>query len=162
VTVALPDEWLPIGARNGVAMITGAHFLLYSEDAEADRQFFRDVLDWPFVDAGDNWLIFRLPPAEMGVHPSDGKLTERHARHRMAGTMLYLMCDDVQATRKQLARRRVKCRRAQKAPWGLAATVRLPSGAEIGLYQPTHPTAVTAKRRQPGATRKGRSKVVRG
>ncbi len=133
-------------------MITGAHFLLYSEDAEADREFFRDVLEWPFVDAGDGWLIFRLPPAEMGVHPADGQITRHHAGHRMAGTILYLMCEDLQATTKALTRRGVKCARAQKAPWGLATSVRLPSGAEIGLYQPTHPTAVTARRQRSRTT----------
>jgi predicted enzyme related to lactoylglutathione lyase len=151
---ALPDEQPPVGGRRGAAMITGAHFLLYSEDAEADRLFFRDVLHWPFVDAGDNWLIFRLPPAELGIHPTDGGFTHDHAGHPLAGTVLYLMCDDVQAARRELARLRVKCTRVQKAPWGRATTVRLPSGAEIGLYQPAHPTAVRARRRRSEATRK--------
>jgi hypothetical protein len=139
-------------------MITGAHFLLYSEDAEADREFLRDALGWPFVDAGDDWLIFRLPPAEMGVHPSDGEFSQDHAGHRMAGTVLYLMCDDVEATKQELARRRVKSGRVQRAPWGKATTVRLPSGAEIGLYQPTHPTAIGPARRQRAATRNRGSK----
>jgi hypothetical protein len=52
-------------------MIFGAHVIVYSADAGADRDFFADVLGFPSVDAGHGWLIFALPPAEMAVHPAD-------------------------------------------------------------------------------------------
>ncbi|WP_194921964.1 VOC family protein, partial [Catenulispora rubra] len=78
-------------------MITGTHAILYSADPEADRAFLRDVLEFPHVDAGGGWLIFQLPPAELGVHPAEGP---------PAGE-LYLMCDDLDATLAVLAARGV-------------------------------------------------------
>ncbi|HEX8694707.1 MAG TPA: VOC family protein [Longimicrobium sp.] len=123
-------------------MITGAHFILYSTDADADRAFFRDVLGFRAVDAGGGWLIFALPPAEMGVHPSEGGFAQRHAEHALAGTVLYLMCDDLRSTMESLAARGVRCTEVEEAEWGVKTTVRLPSGGEIGLYQPAHPTAL--------------------
>ncbi|HEX8904676.1 MAG TPA: VOC family protein [Longimicrobiaceae bacterium] len=123
-------------------MITGAHFLLYSTDPEVDRAFFRDVLGFRHVELGGGWLIFRLPPAEMAVHPSGGEFAQRHAGHALAGTVLYLMCDDLDATMASLRAAGVACAETQTAEWGASTTVRLPSGAEVGLYQPTHPTAL--------------------
>jgi catechol 2,3-dioxygenase-like lactoylglutathione lyase family enzyme len=123
-------------------MITGAHFLLYSRDAEADRSFFRDVLGFRAVDAGDGWLIFALPPAEMGAHPASGDFVQRHAEHTLLGTILYLMCDELRSTIKSLEAKNVTCTEIEEAEWGLKTTIRLPSGGEIGLYQPTHPTAL--------------------
>lgn len=123
-------------------MIKGAHFLLYSTDADADRAFFRDVLGFRAVDAGGGWLIFALPPAELGVHPSDGDFVQRHAEHALAGTVLYLMCDDLRATIASLEAKDVRCTEVEEAEWGVKTTIRLPSGAEIGLYQPAHPTAL--------------------
>jgi catechol 2,3-dioxygenase-like lactoylglutathione lyase family enzyme len=122
-------------------MITGAHFLLYNTDADADRAFFRDVLGFRAVDAGGGWLIFALPPAEMGVHPSEGEFVQRHAEHDLAGTVLYLMCDDLRSTVASLAAGGVRCMEVEEAEWGAKTTIRLPSGGEIGLYQPAHPTA---------------------
>ncbi len=127
-------------------MITGAHFLLYSKRPDADRAFFRDVLGFRAVNLGENWLIFALPPAEMAVHPGSGEFVQGHAGHTLAGVVLYLMCDDVRATIKSLKAKRVRCSRLMKAGWGIATTVRLPSGPEIGLYQPTHPTAIRMRR----------------
>lgn len=123
-------------------MITGAHFLLYSTDPQADRAFFRDVLRFASVDAGGGWLIFRIPPAEIAVHPSGGEFVQPHAGHALAGTVLYLMCDDLAAALSSLASAGVRCGAVQEAEWGRSSTVRLPSGAEIGLYQPAHPTAL--------------------
>ena len=68
-------------------MINGVHLLLYSRDPEADRAFFRDVLGFPSVDAGEGWLIFALPPAEIGIHPGDGKFVEHHADHELSGSV---------------------------------------------------------------------------
>ena len=123
-------------------MITGAHVLLYSSDPEADRAFFREVLEFRWVDAGHGWLIFKLPPAEAALHPTDGDPAEGHAGHRMLGAEFYLMCDDLQALIQSLAAKNVVCAPIDNAPWGIKTTIRLPSGGAIGLYQPTHPTAL--------------------
>jgi catechol 2,3-dioxygenase-like lactoylglutathione lyase family enzyme len=123
-------------------MITGAHVLLYSKDPETDRAFFRDVLGFRAVDAGGGWLIFALPPAEIAVHPSNGDFAQLHAGQALSGCVLYLMCDDLSSFVDQLAARHVACAKVQHEDWGLATTIRLPSGGAIGLYQPEHPTAI--------------------
>jgi len=121
-------------------MIHGAHFLLYSKDPEADREFFRDVLKFRSVDVGHGWLIFALPPSELAVHP--GEFAQKHADHEVQGCVLYLMCDDLAATLQSLEKQGVSCTEIEEAPWGNKTTVRLPSGGEIGLYQPRHETAI--------------------
>jgi catechol 2,3-dioxygenase-like lactoylglutathione lyase family enzyme len=112
-------------------MITGAHVIVYSRDAEADRAFFRDILEYPNVDAGGGWLIFKLPPAEVAVHPTDGAGSHE----------LYLMCDDVTATITHLAAKGVTCGPVSDQGWGLLTTVTLPGGGTLGLYEPRHPKA---------------------
>lgn len=124
------------------AMINGAHVLLYSADPEADRGFFRDVLKYPHVDVGHGWLIFKLPPAELAVHPADEEAQQQHAGHRMLGAVLYLMCDDLKKTIAMLKSKKIECTEVEKVRWGIRTTVKLPSGGEIGLYQPTHKTAL--------------------
>ena len=128
-------------------MITGAHFLLYSRDADADRQFLRDVLGFRGVDAGDGWLIFALPPAEIAVHPSSENFVQRHAEHELLGAVLYLMCDDLDSSIKALKGKGAPVTEVEQAECGLKTTIRLPSGGEIGLYQPTHPTPLPADQR---------------
>ena len=113
-------------------MINGAHVLLYTADAEADRAFIRDVLGFRSVDAGDGWLIFALPPTELAVHP---------AGQDDVGAALYLMCEDVEAVAASLAERGVEVAARQDAGWGIVTSIPLPSGGTIGLYQPRHPTA---------------------
>ncbi|HLQ51475.1 MAG TPA: hypothetical protein VK129_08255 [Terriglobales bacterium] len=113
-------------------MISGAHVIVYSKNAEADRTFFRDVLGFRSVDAGHGWLIFALPPAEAAFHPSD-----ENGVHE-----LYFMCDDLKAEMASLAKKDVKCSEVQEAPWGSITKMRLPGGSELRLYQPKHPTAV--------------------
>lgn len=113
-------------------MINGTHVILYSTDAEADRAFIRGVLGFPGVDAGSGWLIFKLPPAEIAVHPTD----------ELEKYEFYLMCDDIEKTLAELAAKGVTI----SAPvsdqrWGLLASIKLPSGADLSLYQPHHPTA---------------------
>jgi hypothetical protein len=123
-------------------MITGTHILLNSEDAEADRAFFRDVLGFQSVDAGHGWLIFSVPPTEAAIHP-----TEKAGSHKaddglsLLGAVVYLMCDDLDAEIKRLGAKKVKCSAVQTERWGITTTIRLPSGGGLGLYQPKHPTA---------------------
>ena len=126
-------------------MISGVHFLLYSKDPDADRAFFRDVLQFRSVNVGENWLIFALPPSELAVHPGSGQFAQKHGDPSLAGFVLYLMCDDLKALMKGLAERDVECTAPGTAEWGSYTTIRLPSGGEIGLYQPTHPTAIDLK-----------------
>ena len=125
-------------------MIAGAHFLLYSKDPEADRAFFKTVLEFPLVDLGDGWLIFALAPAELAVHPGDGEFVQMHADHPMLGAVLYLMCDDLGSVIGSLKSKGVHCATPGEAEWGISTSIRLPSGGEIGLYQPTHPTMIKA------------------
>jgi catechol 2,3-dioxygenase-like lactoylglutathione lyase family enzyme len=122
-------------------MIFGAHVLLYSTNPEADRAFFRDVLQFRGVDVGAGWLIFALPPSEIAVHPSEGVFAQTHGGHSLLGAVVYLMCDDVRDTVKLLQAKDVVCGRIDQEPWGITTTIRLPSGGEVGLYQPLHQTA---------------------
>lgn len=125
--------------------IIGAHVLLYSDNPEADRAFFRDILGFAAVDAGGGWLIFALPPAEAGIHPSDGEKRQLHGGRRLLSSVLYLMCDNLPALMKSLNDKGVSCSPAEEEDWGIKTTIKLPSGGEIGLYQPTHPTALGLK-----------------
>ena len=113
-------------------MIFGAHVILYSKDAAADRAFLRDILGFSSVDAGHGWLIFTLPPAEVAVHPAED--SDRHE--------LYFMCDDLKAEILILEKKGVRCSEVQEARWGSVTKIRLPGGSEVGLYQPKHPSAL--------------------
>jgi catechol 2,3-dioxygenase-like lactoylglutathione lyase family enzyme len=113
-------------------VISGGHVILYSRDAEADRAFFRDVLEYPHVDAGGGWLIFKTPPGELAVHPADGAPAQE----------FYLMCDDLPATMAELGERGVEFTGpAIDQRWGLVTGIKLPGGGQLGLSQPRHPTA---------------------
>jgi catechol 2,3-dioxygenase-like lactoylglutathione lyase family enzyme len=111
-------------------MIFGAHVIVYSKDAEADRVFLRDVLGFASVDAGHGWLIFALPPAELAVHPAG-----ENNRHE-----LYFMCDDLKAEIAALEKKGVPCSAVHDERWGSITKIRLPGGGEVGLYQPKHPS----------------------
>ena len=126
-------------------MINGAHFLLYSKDPDADRRFLRDVLGFQGVDAGGGWLILALPPSEIAVHPSGDNFVQRHAAHELLGAVLYLMCDDLNSTLKSLAAKGVAATEIEREDWGLKTTIRLPSGGELGLYQPMHPSPLSRR-----------------
>ena len=113
-------------------LISGVHAIIFSRDAEADRAFFRDVLGLDSVDSGGGWLIFALPPAELGIHP-----TEEQDDHQ-----LFLLCEDIEATAKALEGKRVRLKRPFDEPdWGRVTELTLPGGGRIGLYQPKHPLA---------------------
>jgi hypothetical protein len=109
-------------------MLTGAHAILYSANAEADRAFLRDVLKLEHVDAGGGWLVFALPPAEVAVHP-----TKRNDRHE-----LYLMCDDVAGFIAQMKQRGIACSAVKDEGWGLLTQLTLPGGGKLGVYEPRH------------------------
>jgi catechol 2,3-dioxygenase-like lactoylglutathione lyase family enzyme len=112
-------------------VITGAHTVIYTSDAGADRAFFRDILGLPSVDAGGGWLIFELPGAELAAHPAE----------ESGGQELYLMCDDVHATVAALEAKGVEFTRGiRDERWGLVTAMRLPGGGELALYEPRHPT----------------------
>jgi len=131
-------------------MINGAHAIIFSSDAEADRSFFKNVLGFDSVDAGDGWLIFALPPSELAVHPAEaGK----------PGQEIYLMCEDVDRTVRDLESRGIIIERQfYDEPWGRLAFVRLPGGGRLGMYQPRHTRPVhrtkpAVRRRRPQAER---------
>ena len=126
-------------------MVNAAHLVLFSTDAEADRMFLRDVLGFKHVDAGHGWLIFALPPAEVAVHPTDDPKHKGGPGHAMLGAHLYLMCEDLEKTIAELKAKKVSCGTIAKERWGARTTIQLPSGGEIGLYQPSHPTAIGVK-----------------
>jgi len=114
-------------------MITGVHALIFNSDADAVRAFFRDVLGFGSVDAGGGWLIFKLPPTELAVHPSDGP----------SGQGLYFMCDDLEATVSDLEAKGVEfAQDASEERWGRLIRFRLPGGGEVGIYEPRHPLAI--------------------
>jgi hypothetical protein len=113
--------------------ITGAHVLLYSPEADALRAVLRDVIGWEHVEAHEGWLIFALPPAELGVHPSEGS-----THHE-----LFLMCDDIEATKAELAAKGIEFRgEPEDMGFGVGLTMVLPGGVEVLLYEPRHPTAI--------------------
>jgi hypothetical protein len=109
-------------------MINGGHVILYSKDAEQDRLLFKNVLKFPYVDVHGGWLIFRLPPAEVAVHPSD-----ENDMHE-----LYLMTDDLDMEIAALKRAHVACEEPVQERWGRATRIKLPGGGTLGLYQPRH------------------------
>jgi catechol 2,3-dioxygenase-like lactoylglutathione lyase family enzyme len=118
--------------------ITGVHAILYTDDAPADRALFADALGFPSVDAGSGWLIFALPPAELAAHPAsaDG-----------GGYELYLMCDDIETTVRELTARGVElCGGVSDEQWGLVTTIKLPGGGRLGLYEPRHESPLSASR----------------
>ena len=117
-------------------MIYGAHVIIYSKDSEADRAFFRDVLNYKAVDAGHGWLIFALPPAEVAVHPSDENDVHE----------LFLMCDDdVQALIAEMKKKDVKCSPVDEQRWGSITRLTLPGGGKLGVYQPKHASPLKAR-----------------
>ena len=110
-------------------MFNGAHVVIYSKDAEADRRFFRDVLKFGNVDVGHGWLIFKLPASETAIHPDAA-----NDRHEM-----YLMCDDLKATMADLSKAGVAFESVHEERWGSVTRIKLPGGGALGLYQPKHP-----------------------
>ena len=114
-------------------MIKGTHLIIYNQDADAVRAFFRDTLGFNSVDAGGGWLIFALPPAELGIHPVEGA-----GHHEM-----YLMCDDIEQTVAELKEKGVEFTNGiTDARFGRLSSFKIPGGAELWIYEPKHPTAI--------------------
>jgi catechol 2,3-dioxygenase-like lactoylglutathione lyase family enzyme len=121
-------------------MINGFHALIYSDDAEATRVFFRDVLGWPHVDAGHGWLIFKTKPAELGVHPTGGG--EGEAWGTVPTHQTSLMCDDIEATRAELRAKGVTVKdEIVDEGFGLTTSIEVPGAGWMMLYEPRHDTA---------------------
>jgi hypothetical protein len=112
-------------------MIFGAHVVLHSRNAEADRAFLRDALGFSSVDAGHGWVIFALPRSEVAVHPA-----EQNNRHE-----LYFICNDLNAEIATLKEKSALCSQPHEERWGSIVNIQFPGGGHIGLYQPKHPTA---------------------
>lgn len=112
-------------------MIYGAHIIIFSQDADADRVFMRDILGFSSIDVGGGWLVFALPPAELAVHPD-----EVNGRHE-----LFLMTDDLDSEMASLKERGVECSDVEVARWGTVTRIRLPGGGDVALYQSSLPTA---------------------
>jgi predicted enzyme related to lactoylglutathione lyase len=118
------------------AMIIGTHAIIFAEDAERTRAFISDVLGFTHVDAGEGWLIFKLPPAELGIHPIEPQDSGKHE--------LYLMCDDIDRTVEELKARGVEfAGPITEAGFGRLVTLKVPGGGELGLYQPRHAMAIS-------------------
>jgi hypothetical protein len=131
-------------------MIGGAHTIFYSKQADALRAFFRDVLEFPSVDAGHGWLIFATPPSELAVHPAEERSYQE----------LYLMCTDIKAEVARLQAKGVEFPEPiSDQRWGLLTRLRLPDGELLGLYQPKHPMAIKmiAAERPSAETKKAKS-----
>ena len=124
--------------------IQGTHILFYSNNADADRAFLRDVLGLRGIDVGGGWMIFKAPPAEAAVHPMEGEGASR-AQNEMLSATIHFLCDDVRAMVRELEEKRVKCAPLHEQSWGIATAITLPSGGAVGLYQPKHRTAYDLK-----------------
>lgn len=133
-------------------MISGAHAIIYSADAQADRAFLRNVLKLPHVDVGDGWLIFGLPPSEVAVHPAEGN--DLHE--------LYFIADDIQAFAVAMGKRGISCGPLQEMGWGILTQVTLPGGGKIGVYQPRHARPVSARATKAIAARRDRRTTPKG
>ena len=120
--------------------IIGTHALLYTPEAEALRATLRDVFGFKHVDAGEGWLIFALPPAELGVHPAEGPTWESGVRHQLS-----FMCDDIQQTVRELRAKGIEVKgEPQDEGYGITVMLGLPGGVEVMLYEPRHPMAIRA------------------
>jgi predicted enzyme related to lactoylglutathione lyase len=118
--------------------VIGAHTLLYTSEPDAVRAIFRDVFGWKHVDAGDGWLIFALPPGELGVHPAEGPTHDSGVRH-----LFSLMCDDIEATARDLRSKGIEIKgKPEDEGWGITVMLSLPGGLQVQLYEPRHKTAI--------------------
>jgi hypothetical protein len=130
-------------------MITGAHIIIYSKDAEADRKFLRMHFKFPSIDVGDGWLVFGLPPSEIAIHPS-----ARNNKHE-----LYFLCTDIHGFIEEMKAAKVRCSPVTDQAWGHLTSVSLPGGGKVGVYEPLHkrprnPSVEMSQSRKPSIGRK--------
>lgn len=132
-------------------MISGIHFIMYSKDSKADREFFRDVLELTNVDVGDGWLIFGAPPSELAVHPGPD-----NGNHE-----IYFMSDDIESFIDEMLKRNIACEPIQNQGWGLLTSLTLPGGGKLGVYEPRHarPKAMKKKKRTKKADKAKAKKI---
>lgn len=122
------------------AVITGYHSIIYSDDPEATRAFLRDVLGWSHIDAGGGWLIFKTPPSEVGVHPTQGP--EGQVWATIPHAQVSLMCDDIEATLAELRDKGVEVGdEVRDEGFGLVGSLTVPGAGEMMIYQPRHEAA---------------------
>ena len=134
-------NWQRRGSHTLSHMLTALHTLIYSDDPEATRAFFRDVLGWPYVESAPGWLIFKTGPSELGVHPTSGT-QEGHDYSYPLQHKVSLMCDDIEATVAELEARGAEFSGPpEDTGFGIAAHLKLPGAGEIMLYEPRHPEA---------------------
>ena len=122
-------------------MITGAHSIIYSSDPDADRNFFKKILKFPYVDIGHGWLIFGLPPAEVAIHPAD----------QSGSSEFYLMCSNIKLFIEEMKKQKIKCSPLDEQRWGLITHLNLPGGGQLGIYEPKHARPKNAKATKPKA-----------
>ncbi len=113
-------------------MINGAHVIIYSNNAEADKNFLKNVLKLTNVDVGHGWLIFALPPSEIAVHPTTDKTFHE----------LYLMCDDINSFIEGMHKQNIQCTPPENQGRGLLTGLTLPGGGKIGVYEPPSSTSI--------------------
>jgi len=133
-----------------MALISGAHMIVYSANGDADRAFLRDVVGLPHVDVGHGWLIFALPASEIAVHPAE-----------TSGHGIYLMVDDVAAFVARMADRGVRCTAPQDQGWGILTELSLPGGGQLGVYQPRHARPTWSAPRKRNATKRAKPQAAR-
>jgi catechol 2,3-dioxygenase-like lactoylglutathione lyase family enzyme len=127
--------------------ILGTHLLLYTPEPEALRAALRDTFGFSSVDAGDGWLIFAMPPAEMGVHPAEGPTYESGTRHQVS-----FMCDDIHATVADLRAKGVRIEgEPEDQGWGISVMMTLPGNVKVQLYEPRHAVAIPQAFNRPSA-----------
>jgi hypothetical protein len=138
--------------------ILGAHVIVYSKKADADRKFLAELFGTQGADAGGGWMIYALPPAEIAVHPGDEGNTHE----------LYVMVDDVEAFAAAMKKKKVACDAVSDQRWGMLTSITLPSGGKLGVYQPKHASPIIPARRTSkkaassrATTKRARSKRAR-
>lgn len=115
--------------------VVGAHVLLFTPEAERLREVLRDMLGWSYVESHPGWLIFALPPAELGVHPSEGDTSHE----------LWLICNDLDGTIAELRGRGIDFTgEPMEEDFGTWIRMRLPGDVHVPLYEPKHPLAIDA------------------
>jgi hypothetical protein len=130
--------------------ILGAHVIVYSKQADADRKFLAELFGTKGADAGGGWMIYALPPAEIAVHPGDEGNTHE----------LYVMVDDVEAFVVAMKKKKVACDPVSDQRWGMLTSIALPSGGKLGVYQPKHASPIIKAKARPTSKKAASSRAT--